>query len=323
MRPVRHVTIGEQDDGQRVDNYLARELTGVPRGRIYRMLRKGEVRVNKGRVKPTTRLAAGDTLRIPPVAERSAPPVAAPQAVRDRLAASILFEDKELLVINKPGGMAVHGGSGVASGVVEILREMRPDWSDLALAHRLDRATSGALVLAKRRSALRRLHAAFREDRVSKVYLAMVAGYWEHGTMTIDLPLAVHTRRGGERHVEVAADGKPSVTHVTPNECRREASLLTLRPATGRTHQLRAHLAHFGHPIAGDVRYGEPERNAAFRADGLERLFLHAQSIAFDDGVGGERLFSAPLASELQQYMERVLARPSVTATRRRGARRS
>lgn len=315
---VRHVRIDERSDGQRIDNYLMRELSGVPKSRIYRMLRKGEVRVNKGRVKPTHRVASGDTVRIPPVVMASSDEIRVPHSLAARLEAAVLFEDKELVVINKPGGIAVHGGSGLSFGVVEAMRTLRPDWTDLALVHRLDRETSGALVLAKRRSALRRLHEAFREDRVAKVYLALVDGYWEHGATTIDLPLATHERRGGERFVVVAADGKPSITAVVPNESRREASMLTLRPATGRTHQIRVHLAHMGHPIAGDERYGDEARNREFQADGLPRLFLHAQSIAFDDGVGGEQIFSAPLPDDLQAYLEKVMARRTVTAERRR-----
>lgn len=315
---VRHAVVDQASDGQRIDNYLMRELPGVPKSRIYRMLRKGEVRLNKGRAKPTTRVHDGDSVRIPPVSTRESTETVVPKRLATALLASVLFEDKDLLVINKPGGLAVHGGSGLSFGAVEALRTLNPEWASLSLAHRLDRETSGVLVMTKRRAALRQLHEAFREDRVSKVYLALVDGYWEHGTTTIDLPLSVHERRGGERHVVVAADGKPSITEVMPTDSRREATLLTLRPRSGRTHQIRVHLQHLGHPIAGDLRYGDPERNEAFRDDGLPRLFLHAQSIAFDDGVGGERIFSAPLPDDLQQYLERVLERPSVTAQRRR-----
>ncbi|MEL7297793.1 MAG: RluA family pseudouridine synthase [Pseudomonadota bacterium] len=308
-------------DGQRIDNYLQRELPGVPKGRIYRMLRKGEVRVNKGRVKPADRLKQGDTVRIPPVsvATRDTPQV--PRHLTERLRDAVIFEDKTLVVINKPGGIAVHGGSGLSFGVVEAMRTLQPDWQDLALVHRLDRETSGALVLAKKRSTLRRLHEAFREDRVSKVYKAMVDGYWPHGGTVIDAPLSVRERRGGERHVMVTADGKPSRTRVEPLECRRYASLLMLYPETGRTHQIRVHLAHMGHPIVGDERYGEEARNKELAAEGLPRLFLHAQSIAFDDGVGGEQIFSAPLPSDLSQFEDAILAKPTVSEERR-GRRR-
>lgn len=315
---ARFVTVTKESDGQRVDNFVLRELPGVPKSRIYKMLRKGEVRVNKGRVKPASRLATGDEVRIPPVriSEKSDPLV--PQWLKDSLQDAVLYEDKRLVVINKPGGVAVHGGSGLKFGVVEAMRSIQPDWSELSLVHRLDRETSGALVLAKKRAALRELHEAFREQRVSKVYSALVDGYWTHGTTTLDLPLAVHERHGGERHVRVAADGKPSITKVVPNESRREWSLLTLHPQTGRTHQIRVHLAHAGHPIAGDDRYGEPDRNQWYQRDGLPRLFLHAQSLSFDDGAGRERTFSAPLPPDLTEYFEKIVQRPTVTSARRR-----
>ena len=307
---VQHVTVSEDGDGQRIDNFLLQHLNGVPKTRVYRMLRKGEVRVNKGRAKPTRRLVAGDVVRIPPIFFETAPNRRAPAGLQRSLADAVLFEDRDVLVINKPGGIAVHGGSGIAHGVVEALRQMRPDWAEVSLAHRLDRETSGALVLAKRRAALRRLHADFREDRVSKTYQALVVGYWPHGHHVIDFPLKVTERRNGERHVVVAADGKPSVTDVVVTDARRNASLLTVSPKTGRTHQIRVHLAYLGFPIAGDARYGEAEDNARFGKQGLPRLFLHAQSIAFDDGVGGERLFSAPLPPDIAKVLPRLLAGP-------------
>lgn len=305
---MAHVTVDEDGAGQRIDNFLIAHLKTVPRTRVYRMLRKGEVRVNKGRVKPTHRLAVGDSVRIPPVFVEESNSPKAPRRITDLLAQSVLYEDRDLLVINKPGGVAVHGGSGVSHGVVEALREIRPDWSEVALAHRLDRETSGVLVLAKRRAALRRLHADFREDRVSKVYQALVVGYWPHGNRVIDLPLKVSERRGGERHVIVAPDGKPSVTRVTVTDGRKAASLLTVSPETGRTHQIRVHLAHLGFPIAGDDRYGDADTNRALSRRGLPRLFLHAQSIGFDDGVGGEQLFTAPLPTDLSKVLPRMLA---------------
>ncbi|MEO1420501.1 MAG: RluA family pseudouridine synthase [Pseudomonadota bacterium] len=307
-RGVAHVTVDEDGAGQRIDNFLIAHLKTVPRTRVYRMLRKGEVRVNKGRVKPTHRLTVGDSVRIPPVYEEASNSPKAPRRVTDLLSQSVLYEDRDLLVINKPGGVAVHGGSGVSHGVVEALREIRPEWSEVALAHRLDRETSGVLVLAKRRAALRRLHADFREDRVSKVYQALVVGYWPHGNRVIDLPLKVSERRGGERHVIVAPDGKPSITRVTVTDGRKAASLLTVSPETGRTHQIRVHLAHLGYPIAGDDRYGDADTNRELSRRGLPRLFLHAQSIGFDDGVGGEQLFTAPLPPDLSKVLPRMLA---------------
>ncbi|MEL6198917.1 MAG: RluA family pseudouridine synthase [Pseudomonadota bacterium] len=305
---VRHVRIGPDADGQRIDNFLASELPGVPKGRIYRMLRKGEVRINKGRVRPTSRVREGDDVRIPPVSLEARQQPAVPRGLQAQLEAALLFEDRDLLVIDKPAGVAVHGGSGVSLGCVEALRAMRDDWQELGLAHRLDRETSGVLVLAKRRSALRRLHAAFREDRVSKVYEALVDRHWDHGNMAIDAPLQVHTRRGGERHVTVDAGGKPSVTEVQRVDSCRDASLMVARPLTGRTHQIRVHLQHMGHPIVGDARYGDPERNDWHAKRGLKRLFLHAQSIAFDFGDGNERLFTAPLPEPLSTYAQRLFS---------------
>lgn len=301
---VRHVRIGPESDGQRIDNFLAGELPGVPRGRIYRMLRKGEVRLNKGRVKPTTRVHDGDDVRIPPVTITPRSDGRVPGAIARRLEAAVVFEDRDLLVIDKPAGMAVHGGSGLSFGCVEALRAMRESWGELSLAHRLDRDTSGVLVLAKRRSALRRLHAAFREDRVSKVYEALVDGHWDHGGVTVDAPLFVHSRQGGERYVTVDAAGKPSLTEVRRVDACRDASLVVAKPLTGRTHQIRVHLQYMGHPIAGDTRYGDPARNEWHRKRGLDRLFLHAQSIAFDLGDGNERLFSAPLPEALNRYLD-------------------
>lgn len=300
--------MSDDADGQRIDNFLIQHLGGVPKSRVYRMLRKGEVRVNKGRAKPTRRLVSGEVIRIPPIFVDTVTPQRAPQRLEKALIDAVLFEDRDVLVINKPGGLAVHGGSGISHGVVEVLRQMRPDWAEVSLAHRLDRETSGALVLAKRRAALRKLHEDFRENRVSKVYQALVVGYWPHGHHVIDLPLKVTERRNGERHVVVAPDGKPSVTEVTVTDARKSASLLTVSPQTGRTHQIRVHLAHLGFPIAGDDRYGEPEINDRLRKQGLPRLFLHAQSIAFDDGVGGERLFSAPLPNDIAKKLPRLLA---------------
>ena len=285
---VRKVTVPEDSAGQRIDNFLRRELPGVPRGRLYRMLRRGEVRV------PPARLRA----------EGGAPP---PERVRD-LAGQILFEDRRLLVVNKPSGLAAHGGSGVSHGVIELLRAARPELRDLALVHRLDRDTSGCLVLAKRRSTLRELHALFREGRVEKNYLALVIGDWQHGELVVEAPLLVRHRRGGERHVIVSPDGKPAATRFRLARGYRDYSLLQCQPLTGRTHQIRVHAAHAGHPIAGDERYGEADANRRVARLGLKRLFLHAQSIAFPDADGNERHFTAPLCPELDRFLIELLS---------------
>ena len=310
---VRKVTVDEERAGQRIDNFLRGELPGVPKGRIYRLLRRGEVRVNGGRVRAEYRLAAGDEVRVPPARIREgAPPPPAREA--QRILDSVLYEDKRLLVINKPAGLAVHGGSGVSHGVIELLRHARSDLAELSLVHRLDRETSGCLVLAKRRSALRELHERFREGQVEKYYLALVLGDWQYGEQLIDVPLAVANRKGGERHVVVSDTGKPARTRVSLSRTYGVYSLLRCALETGRTHQIRVHLAHAGHPILGDERYGDETENRAARGFGLRRLFLHAQSIAFADDSGNELHFTAPLADDLEEF----LAKGVIEAQRRK-----
>jgi len=299
---VRKVRIDADAAGQRVDNFLHRELPGVPRARVYRLLRRGEVRVNGGRVRAEYRLEAGDEVRIPPVRLREEGP--APSA--DRAAAildNVLYEDKKLLVIDKPAGIAVHGGSGISHGVIELLRAARPDLKDLSLVHRLDRETSGCLVIAKKRSALRALHEKFREGIVEKNYLALVVGDWQFGEQLIDEPLLVTHRKGGERHVIVSPEGKAAQTRVRLSKTYGKFSLLQCSPLTGRTHQIRVHLQSAGFPIAGDDRYGDPDANKRVKARGLARLFLHAQSISFPDEHGNELHFAAPLPDDLDRFL--------------------
>jgi len=299
---VRKVTIDDQRAGQRIDNFLRTELPGVPRGRIYRLLRRGEVRVNGGRIRAEYKLREGDEVRIPPARVDAAgptPPGAQAAAMLDR----VLYEDKGLLVIDKPAGIAVHGGSGISFGVIELLRHARPDLRDLALVHRIDRETSGCLVMAKRRSALRDLHERFREGRVEKSYLALVVGDWQYGEQLIDAPLLVSNRQNGERHVIVSDKGKEARTRLALSRTYGVYSLLQCVPETGRTHQIRVHLRHAGHPIAGDERYGDEDANRVARRLGLRRLFLHAQSIAFADDSGNELHFTAPLADELEHFL--------------------
>ena len=302
VRGVRKIHVDHELAGQRIDNFLRRELPGVPKGRLYRLIRRGEVRVNGGRVKAERRLEAGDEVRIPPVrvaAETSPPPARLSAALVDQ----VLFEDKYLLVVNKPGGIAVHGGSGIRHGAIELLRAARPDLKDLSLVHRLDRETSGCLVLAKRRSALRALHGQFRDGTVEKNYLALVVGDWQLGEQVIDKPLLVTHRKGGERHVVVSRDGKQAATRVRLSRTYGSYSLLQCSPLTGRTHQIRVHLQDEGFPIAGDDRYGDPEANARLRSFGLPRLFLHAQSISFPDQHGNELHFTAPLPDDLDRFL--------------------
>lgn len=300
---VRKLTIDGEQAGQRIDNFLRRQLPGLPRSRLYRILRRGEVRVNGGRVRADYRLKDGDEVRVPPAKIRSAPSASPPGAAA-KLSDAIIFEDKFLLVVNKPSGVAVHGGSGISHGVIEIMRELRPDIRDLSLVHRLDRETSGCLVLAKRRSALRTLHEKFREGQVDKNYLALVSGDWQLGDFTVDAPLHVRHRQGGERHVIVSDQGKPAQTRFRLSRTFGKYSLLQCQPRTGRTHQIRVHSQHCGHPIAGDERYGDPDENSKLKKLGLRRLFLHAQSIAFPDESGNEAHFTAPLAADLERFLD-------------------
>jgi len=302
---VRKVRIDTEQAGQRIDNFLRRELPGLPKSRLYRIIRRGEVRVNGGRIKVEYRLAAGDEVRIPPARVNDGPGEAPPGKIAS-LENHVLFEDKRILVINKPSGIAVHGGSGISHGVIELLRESRPEIRDLSLVHRLDRETSGCLVLAKRRSALRELHERFRQGTVEKNYLALVAGDWQFGEHLVDAPLLVQHRKNGERHVVVSDGGKAARTLFRLSRTFGRYSLLQCQPETGRTHQIRVHALHAGHPLAGDDRYGDAEVNTAAAKLGLKRLFLHAQSIAFPDDSGNELHFTAPLPDDLDRFLQRI-----------------
>ncbi|MFK4134473.1 23S rRNA pseudouridine(955/2504/2580) synthase RluC [Pseudomonas luteola] len=267
--------------GQRIDNYLRTLLKGAPKTFIYRILRKGEVRVNKGRIKPDYRLQAGDIIRVPPMRlpEKDGPaPVS--QALAELMEAAIVYEDKTLIVINKPAGIAVHGGSGVSLGVIEVFRQIRPDAKDLELVHRLDRDTSGLLMIAKRRSMLRHLHEALRGDGVDKRYHALVRGHWPAAKKQIRAPLMKNNLRSGERMVEVNLEGKDALTEF--RVLRRYGDFATLveaKPVTGRTHQIRVHAKHAGHSIAGDPKYGDEAFSREIRDLGGKRLFLHASSL--------------------------------------------
>lgn len=300
---VRKVRVDSEHAGQRIDNFLRRELPGLPKGRLYRILRRGEVRVNGGRVRAEYKLQEGDEVRVPPARVRS-PGEAPAAAASARILERVIYEDKRLIVVDKPSGTAVHGGSGVSHGVIELLRHARPELRDLSLVHRLDRETSGCLVLAKRRSALRELHARFREGQVEKNYLALVRGDWQLGEQLIDAPLLVEHRKGGERHVVVSNGGKPAQTRVQLSRTFGTFSLLQCAPLTGRTHQIRVHLQSLDFPIVGDDRYGDEAANRQAKKQGLRRLFLHAQSIAFADDSGNELHFTAPLADDLEQFLQ-------------------
>lgn len=299
---VRKISIDAEQAGQRIDNFLRRELPGVPKGRLYRILRRGEVRVNGGRIRAEYKLQEGDEVRVPPARVR-APGDAPADDLAARMAERIVFEDKKLLVIDKPSGVAVHGGSGISHGVIELMRHARPELTDLSLVHRLDRETSGCLVMAKRRSALRELHARFRDSVVEKNYLALVVGDWQYGEQLIDKPLLVENRKGGERHVIVSKGGKSAQTRVALSRTFGKYSLLLCAPQTGRTHQIRVHLQALEFPILGDERYGDQAENRLAKKFGLKRLFLHAQSIAFPDDSGNEHHFTTPLSEDLERFL--------------------
>jgi 23S rRNA pseudouridine955/2504/2580 synthase len=319
---IRIETVGAEDAGSRVDKVLARLLPGVPFTRIFRLLRKGEVRLNGKRVAGEVRLALGDVLRVPPVrmeapAEGPAKSRVSPRLV-EQVEGAILHQDAGLLVINKPAGIAVHGGSGISSGVIEALRASRPD-ETLELVHRLDRDTSGCLLVARKRSTLRSLHAMLRDDvedagegrgSFDKRYLVLVRGKWELGRKRIDAPLRTDTRVGGERTVKVAPDGKQAASDFRVVQFFGHlATLLEVQLLTGRTHQIRVHAAYAGHPVAGDEKYGDEEFNRQLQRFGLSRLFLHAHSVSFEDPDRHVPVsISAPLPPELSAVVDALAA---------------
>ena len=313
---VQHLTVDEESDGQRLDNFLIRHLKGVPKTHVYRIIRSGEVRINKGRAAADSRIQQGDVLRIPPVriSERVAEKVAHPAPAREF---AVLLEDDELLAINKPAGVAVHGGSGVSFGVIEQLRQARPAARCLELVHRLDRETSGILLVAKKRSALRRLQDQFRERETGKTYLALVTGDWPANLKVIDLPLHKYLLPDGERRVKVVGrddpDGMRSVSLVKVRQRMEGFTLLEVTIKTGRTHQIRVHLASHGHGIAGDDKYGDFELNKTLQRSGLRRMFLHAWRLQFLHPARDERVqLQAELPPELQHFLDHAAARPPV-----------
>lgn len=304
---VQMLEISSDLAGQRLDNFLMARLKGVPRSLVYRIVRKGEVRVNKGRIKPDYRLKAGDLVRVPPVRVSETDTTQPAKGLQRRIEEAIIFEDKSLLVINKPSGIAVHGGSGVSHGVIEALRAQRPDAHFLELVHRLDRDTSGCLLIAKKRSALRNLHEQLRLHQMDKVYQALVKGNWGSKQRVIDAPLRKNILKSGERMVKVTADGKPAKSIFSPMQCSDIASLVKVKLETGRTHQIRVHAAHAGHPIAGDEKYGDDDFNQRMKKSGLKRLFLHAWSLTFNLPDSGEPLkVEAPLDEHLLSVLKKL-----------------
>jgi 23S rRNA pseudouridine955/2504/2580 synthase len=307
---VQLIEVAPELAGQRIDNFLRAQLKGVPKTLIYRILRKGEVRVNKGRIKPEYKLQAGDVVRVPPLrlAERDEPEPLA-QGLLERLEAAIVYEDKALIVLNKPAGIAVHGGSGLNYGVIEAFRQLRPDAKDLELVHRLDRDTSGLLMIAKKRSMLRHLHEQLRGDGVDKRYMALVRGHWATAKKQVNAPLQKSNLRSGERMVEVDGEGKEALTLF--RVLRRFGDFATLveaKPVTGRTHQIRVHAKHAGHSIAGDSKYGDDDFTREVRDLGGKRLFLHAYELHVPLPDGGVLKLEAPVDEMWARTLERLSA---------------
>jgi 23S rRNA pseudouridine955/2504/2580 synthase len=306
---VNWLEVGAEESGQRIDNYLIRWLKGVPKSHVYRILRSGEVRVNKGRIGPDYRVQDGDRVRVPPI-RTATPPGPSERKSGPRVEFDILYEDAALLVINKPSGLAVHGGSGISLGAIEQLREVRPQAKFLELVHRLDRDTSGILMLAKKRSALVNLHAQLREGKVQKIYLALVRGHWRDAKRAVKVPLQKHLLANGERRVSVAVndDGQEAHTIFRLRKAWAQAtppfSLLEAELKTGRTHQIRVHLAHLDFPIAGDDKYGDFPLNKILKKQTLKRMFLHAHRISLMHPDSGNTLqFEAPLPKELDAFI--------------------
>ena len=304
---VQYLTVDPEYQGQRIDNYLIRVLKGVPKSQIYRILRKGEVRINKGRIKPHYRVQTGDQIRVPPIrTAESATPRVSQRSIAD-LEQAILYEDKRIIIINKPCGMAVHGGSGISAGVIEAMRQWRSDLPYLELVHRLDRETSGCLILAKKRSALRQLHEQLRESDMHKRYLAIVKGAWERGEYRIDKSLHKNVLRSGERVVRVSDEGKVATSIFKPLLVRSMASLMEVQILTGRTHQIRVHAAHLGHPVGGDEKYGDDGFNRYLKSLGGHRMFLHARSLEFEmSEPHTEIAVNAPLDGQFEKMLEKL-----------------
>jgi 23S rRNA pseudouridine955/2504/2580 synthase len=294
-------------DGQRIDNFLIAQLKGVPRSHIYRLLRTGQVRVNMGRIKPTYRVREGDQVRLPPTETRAEAPVRVSQDLLNTLEQAIRYEDDALLVIDKPAGLPVHGGTGLSHGLIEALKALRPDSPDLSLVHRLDRYTSGCLLVAKDRAILPALAKLFHDNQVDKRYQLLVKGRWHARTRTVAAPLRRGRLRSGERMVEIDQEGRESQTEFKLLAAFAAASLLEARLRTGRTHQIRVHAAAVGHPLAGDDKYGDRDFNAAMRAAGLRRIFLHAHAIAFRHPRNGRMVrVVCPLPESLQGVLDHL-----------------
>ncbi|RUO73049.1 23S rRNA pseudouridine(955/2504/2580) synthase RluC [Idiomarina ramblicola] len=308
QQEVRWHTVSTEESGQRIDNFLIAQLRGVPKSLVYRIVRKGEVRANKKRIKPDYKLKEGDLIRIPPVKVSERPEL--PSANLEQVAAlehAIVYEDDALILINKPSGVAVHGGSGLQFGLIEGLRALRPKEKSLELVHRLDRDTSGLLLVAKKRSVLRSLHEQLRNKEMNKQYLALVRGQWQKRVRSVEAPLKKNTLKSGERIVRVDAEGKASLTRFRIQQRYKEGTLVEASPVTGRTHQIRVHALHAGHPIAKDPKYGDTDFDHAMAETGLNRLFLHAWKLRFLHPITEKDVaFEAPLDDNLQQTLKQL-----------------
>lgn len=302
---VSFATVTDDDSGQRLDNFLFRQFRSIPKSRIYRAMRHGEVRVNKKRVKPDQRIEVGDIVRIPPL---HVPQEVAKKPVADswlqQLEQAIIFENNDFLVVNKPSGIAVHGGSGVDYGLIEAMRKLRPDSRRLELAHRLDRDTSGCTIIAKKSSILRAIHQQLRDQTVTKTYVALVRGQWPKNRVKVDAPLERYLMQNGERRVKASDAGKESLTRFSIVESFTDATLMQAMPITGRTHQIRVHALHAGFPLCGDDKYGNKDDEAWMKSIGLKRLFLHASEVKFSLPNYDQPLHvQAPLPDDLQRVV--------------------
>lgn len=302
---VQVFTVSADEEGQRLDNYLVTRLKGVPKSAVYRVIRKGEVRVNKGRARPERRLQEGDQVRVPPLRLAESPPPAVPgQSLVHHLQHAVLHDTDGLLVVNKPAGLAVHGGSGVSLGLIEALRQMPGNGGFLELVHRLDRETSGCIMIARKRSVLKLFQEALRQrEGIRKTYLALVQGAWPKGVSLVEVPLKRFVQNNGERIVRVHQEGKESTTRFTIVERFRDATLVEAAPITGRTHQIRVHAQHQGHPLVGDDKYGDTPLNLALREHGSRRLFLHAARLEMAIPEWESFSVQAPLPDELRQLL--------------------
>lgn len=305
---AHNIVVDQEHDKRRLDNFLFNQLKNVPKSRIYRMLRGGEVRVNKKRVGPSYKIQTDDLIRVPPVWIEAESDKRAPGSkLISLLLNAIVFEDDRVLVINKPSGVASHGGSGINFGVIDILRAARPDLKNLELVHRLDRDTSGCLILAKKRSALRKLHELIRDGKMYKKYILLVHGSWQGGARTVDVPLLKNQLHSGERIVTVNPEGKKSKTIFRPIKVSTDVSLLEAELKTGRTHQIRVHAAHIGYPILGDAKYGNDKDDSKIKRLGVKRLFLHAERVSFYWSVSDKADFVVAIDEEFKGLISMVM----------------